>query len=35
VAIAALEEALREDGLLDDVVDHRVAADPVAVAAGA
>ena len=35
VAIAALEEALREDGLLDDVADHRVAADPVAVAAGA
>jgi uncharacterized protein YqhQ len=35
VAIAALEEALREDGLLDDVVDTRVAADPVAVAAGA
>jgi len=35
VAIAALEEALREDGLLDDVVDHPVAADPVAVAAGA
>jgi uncharacterized protein YqhQ len=35
VAIAALEEALREDGLLDDVKDTRVAADPVAVAAGA
>src|SRR4029077_1086366 len=35
VAIAALEEALREDGLLDDVADARVAADPVAVAAGA
>jgi uncharacterized protein YqhQ len=35
VAIAALEEALREDGLLDDVTDTRVAADPVAVAAGA
>jgi uncharacterized protein YqhQ len=35
VAIAALEEALREDGLLDDMVDHRVAADPVAVAAQA
>jgi uncharacterized protein YqhQ len=35
VAIAALEEALREDGLLDDVADTRVAADPVAVAAGA
>jgi uncharacterized protein YqhQ len=35
VAIAALEEALREDGLLDDVADLRVAADPVAVAAGA
>jgi uncharacterized protein YqhQ len=35
VAIAALEEALKEDGLLDDVTDVRVAADPVAVAAGA
>jgi uncharacterized protein YqhQ len=35
VAIAALEEALREDGLLGDVTDTRVAADPVAVAAGA
>jgi uncharacterized protein YqhQ len=35
VAIAALEEALREDGLLDDVADSRVAADPVAVAATA
>ena len=35
VAIAALEEALREDGLLDDLTDTRVAADPVAVAAGA
>jgi uncharacterized protein YqhQ len=33
VAIAALEEALREDGLLEDRTTPRVAADPVAVAA--
>jgi uncharacterized protein YqhQ len=33
VAIAALEEALREDGLLEDQTTPRVAADPVAVAA--
>jgi uncharacterized protein YqhQ len=33
VAIAALEEALREDGLLEDTSTPRVAADPVAVAA--
>jgi uncharacterized protein YqhQ len=33
VAIAALEEALREDGLLEEKTAERVAADPVAVAA--
>ncbi len=35
VAIAALEEALREDGLLQDHETPRMAADPVAVAAQA
>ena len=34
VAIAALEEALREDGLLEDETTPRVAADPVAVPVG-